>query len=259
MNKIITYDNLREFAYSNDRLINGEIKGIVLNFSGCSVCTMYNEDTPLGKFYASHGVIFIIPYYNPWSWMNKPTVEFVDEIVDVIFSHYNLTDIPIASTGGSMGGQGAIVYTARAKRTPKICIANCPNCDAVQGFLHKNNNPRTLYSALYYEDGDVLEAVKTVSPLYIIDELPLDAEYHFFHGDNDVAVNYTLNTKHLYENMKEKGFNVTFTLCKGRAHATVVLDSDKPAKEHILRTFNINAKAYDDAVIINHDAGDGDK
>lgn len=239
MNKFINYENLRKFAYCNDHLIKGEIKGVVLNFSGCSIYTVYDTDTPLGKFYAEYGVIFIIPYYNPWACMNEPTVRFVDEIVDVIFEHYNLTDTPIASTGGSMGGQGALVYTARAKRTPEICIANCPVCDYHWHAKTKFNVPRVVYSAFAYEDGDLLDAAKKYSPVYIVDEFPKSAEYHLFHGDNDEAVNYTAHSKRFYEIMKEKGYDITFMICRGRNHSKVLLDSDIPAKEYILKKFKI--------------------
>lgn len=252
MNKIINYDNLRQFAYSNDKLIKGEINGIVLNFSGCSVYTMYDTDTHLGEFYAKHGVIFIIPYYNPWSWMNEPAVNLIDEILDVIFEKYKLTNVPIASTGGSMGGQGAIIYMARAKRTPEICIANCPNCDLVFGFKNNHNHARTLYSAFHYEDGDILDVIKKYSPMHIVDQLPKNVEYHLFHGDNDEALNYTAHSKRLYEKMKEKGFNVTFTLCKGRNHAKVLIDSDIPAKEYILKKFKIEYDELESEFEFNH-------
>jgi len=32
MKKVITYETLRNFAYSNDRLIMGKIRGIVVEF-----------------------------------------------------------------------------------------------------------------------------------------------------------------------------------------------------------------------------------
>ena len=32
MKKIITYESFRNFTYSNDTLIQGEIKGVILNF-----------------------------------------------------------------------------------------------------------------------------------------------------------------------------------------------------------------------------------
>ncbi len=260
MNKVINYENLRRLAYSNDELCK-DIKGIVLEFSGCSIYNMYHEHTNAGKFYAKHDILYVIPYYNPWAWMNKPAVEFVDEIVDVLFKHFNLDEnTPIASTGGSMGGQGAIVYTARAKRTPAICISNCPNADLSFGLKNNNNHLRTLYSAFWYEDGDIEDVVKKYSPIDIVDELPESAEYHLFHGDNDESLNYTVNSKRLYEKMLKRGLDVTFMLCKGRGHATVVIDSDVPAKQYILDRFGISGTAKlaeADSAFYNHDAADG--
>ena len=252
LNRYITYDNLRQFAYSNDKLIKGEIKGIVLNFSGCSIYTMYDTDTPLGKFYAEYGVIFIIPYYNPWAWMNDPAVKFVDEILDVVFEKYNLTDTPVASTGGSMGGYGAIMYTLKAKRTPETCVANCPVCDLPWHFSERPNIPRTLYSSLSYEEGDIKDVVKKYSPMEHIEEFPKSAEYHLFHGDNDDSVNYTAHSKRFYEKMKDAGFDITFALCKGRTHATVIIDSDIPAKEYILKRFNIKYDVLTSEFDFNH-------
>ncbi len=37
MKKIITYDNLRNFAYSNDKLINKPIRAIAIDFMGWEV------------------------------------------------------------------------------------------------------------------------------------------------------------------------------------------------------------------------------
>lgn len=252
MNKIINYDNLRQFAYSNDKLIKGEIKGIVLNFSGCSIYTMYDTDTHLGKFYAEHGVIFIIPYYNPWAWMNKFAVNFVDEIVDVIFEKYDLSDTPIASTGGSMGGYCAIMYTLKGKRTPEICAALCPVCDLLWHFYERPNIPRTLYSAFAYEDGCITDIIKANSPMELVETFPKTAEYHLFHGDNDEMVNYTAHSKRFYEKMKEKGYDITFQKCKGRTHATVAIDGDIPAKEYILKKFKIEYDELQSEFEFNH-------
>ena len=44
MDKIITYENLRKFAYSNDHLIKGDIKGIVIEFYGLGGMTMHQND-----------------------------------------------------------------------------------------------------------------------------------------------------------------------------------------------------------------------
>ena len=123
MEKIITYDTLRSFAYSNDKLIKGEIKGIVLDFYGLGGMHMHHSDPGDAVEYTENGILFVVPYYNPWCWMNKDAVDYTDEIIDVLAEKYSLSDnIKIASTGGSMGGLSALVYCAYAKRTPCACV-----------------------------------------------------------------------------------------------------------------------------------------
>ena len=72
MKNIINYENLRSFAYSNDKLIEGKIKGVAIDFFGLGCQAMYNnEDTKLAKFLAENNILFFVPYSNPWGWMNK--------------------------------------------------------------------------------------------------------------------------------------------------------------------------------------------
>ena len=134
MKKIITYEKLRCFTYSNDRLIKGEVQGIVLNFLGLGFRDMIKEDPAVAVEYAERGVIYLIPYYNPWSWMNRDTVAYVDELIDVLCAHYGLHAPKIVSSGVSMGGLCALVYCAYATVTPVRCVTNCPVCDLVYHF-----------------------------------------------------------------------------------------------------------------------------
>ena len=93
MEKIITYETLRNFAYSNDALCHTPIRGIVLTFNGLGFSTMvWDDESPIDQEYASQGIIHVIPYYNPWCWMNRQAVDYVDEIVDVLFGRYALED-----------------------------------------------------------------------------------------------------------------------------------------------------------------------
>jgi len=106
MEKIITYENLRSFAYSNDKLVKGEIKGIVLNFYGLGGMNMHNSDPGYAIDLAENGIVYVVPYYNPWSWMNRSAVEYTDEIVSVLCKKYELgSDVRIVSSGGSMGNR----------------------------------------------------------------------------------------------------------------------------------------------------------
>ncbi len=74
MNTVITYDKLRQFTYSNDLICVKPIKGIVLSFMGLGKAGMFHEDDHLARFYAEKGIIYLIPYNNPWAWMNRQAV-----------------------------------------------------------------------------------------------------------------------------------------------------------------------------------------
>lgn len=224
MQPIITYETLRNFAYSNDRIVKQPIKGIVLSFFGLNSSTMYDEDTPEGIFYAERGILYVVPYNNPWAWMNRQAVAYTDEVLDVLTERYGLAgDLPIVSTGGSMGGLSALVYTRYAKRTPVACVANCPVCDLVYHYGERPDLPRTLYSAFYAYDGEIEQALRTASPLHLVPEMP-KVPYHIFHCDQDQAVNLHEHSEKFVSAMKELGHSVTFTIVEGRGHCDLPED-----------------------------------
>lgn len=204
MEKIITYDNLRNFAYSNDHLIKGEIKGIVLNFYGLGGMTIHDADPGDAIEYAEKGIIYLIPYTNPWCWMNKQAVEYVDEIIAVICEKYNLDkSVKIVSTGGSMGGLSALVYCVYAQITPCACVTNCPVCDLVYHYTERPDLPRTLYSAFGLYDGTMDEALKSCSPLHLVDKMP-NIPYTIFHCEEDKSVNLEQHSEKFVVAMQEK-------------------------------------------------------
>lgn len=189
MEKIMTYETLRNFTYSNDTLCARPIRGIVINFTGLGGGSMMDSDPAVAVTYAKEGIIYLHPYVNPWNWMNPQAVAYVDEILDVLFAQYSLSEgLPIVSSGGSMGGQSALVYMVYAKRTPAACVANCPVCDLPYHFTERPDLPRTLYSAFFREEGGVEEVLRKASPLHLVAQMPR-ADYVIFHCDADRAVN----------------------------------------------------------------------
>ena len=62
MRSVITYENLRDFAYSNDSLIAGDIRGVIMDFMGLNGTTMYAEHTERGVRLARAGIVLLIPY-----------------------------------------------------------------------------------------------------------------------------------------------------------------------------------------------------
>lgn len=219
MNKIINYENLRSFAYSNDRLINGDIKGIVLDFFGLGGQHMFNDcDPETGKLFAKENIVFIVPYSNPWGWMNKQEISLTDTIIDVIFEKYNLNDsTPIVSTGGSMGGLCSLVYTYYAKRTPVACVSNCPVCDLPYHFTERVDLPRTIYSAFWDEEGELNQILERFSPLHLAPKMP-KVSYTLFHCDKDDAVNIKMHSDKLYHAMLENEHNISYYVVPDRGH-----------------------------------------
>ena len=217
MEKIINYDTLRNFAYSNDRLIKGQIRGIVLYFAGLGNATMYDKDPGDALEYAEGGIIFVRPYCNPWAWMNRQSVAYTDEIVAVLCEKYGLGDeVKIVSTGGSMGGLSALVYCAYAKITPCACVVNCPVCDLPYHFTERPDLPRTLYSAFGEYEGDLQSAMQSCSPLHLVDQMP-DIPYTVFHCTGDKSVAIDRHSEPFVREMK-KAHNIQFNVVPLRGH-----------------------------------------
>lgn len=218
MERIITYENLRNFAYVNDNICKKPIKGIVISFFGLGGANMFWEDIPEGVFYAEQNILYVVPYNNPWAWMNRQAVSYTDEIIDVIFEKHALSDdTPTVAVGGSMGGQSALVYTRYSKRTPVSCVANCPVCDLVFHFTERPDLPRTLYSSFFNESGTLEDVLKSASPLHLAKNMP-QVKYHIFHCDEDKAVNIDSHSRKFVPEMLSLGHSITFDVISGRGH-----------------------------------------
>lgn len=184
----ITPENIDLFARNNLSILKMPVRGIVLEFHGLN----YTEYTaPLSGFAeqcAHQGVIYLFPFYGPWSWMNNTAVKMIDRVIDAVFEKYGLPEkTPIISTGGSMGGQGALIYSLYAKRMPNACAANCPVCDLVFHYAERDDLPRSVYSAFSSYECGMAEAVRSASPLHMVDQMP-KIDYYIVHGDKDTAV-----------------------------------------------------------------------
>ena len=218
MEKLITYENLRNYAYSSDKICSKPIRAVAVNFLGLNGCGIYNEDPAEAVFFKDHGILYVVPYTNPWSWMNGQALEYTEEVLDVLFEKYSLPDdIPIISMGGSMGGLSGIVYAKYAKRTPIAVVANCPVCDLVSHFNERRDVQKSLYSAFWYETGNMEKALEAHSPLHLAESLP-DIPYHVFHCTDDKSVNIDKHSRRFVDKMRSLGRDITFDIVEGRGH-----------------------------------------
>jgi dipeptidyl aminopeptidase/acylaminoacyl peptidase len=194
---------------------------------------MFSEDTNEGKLFAEHNILYIIPYANPWAWTNRQTAAYTDEIIDVLIRQYHLPDdIPIVSTGGSMGGQSALVYMVYAARTPAACVANCPVCDLPFHFTERPDLPRTLYSAFGTYEGTLNEALESASPYHLTEKMP-DADYYIFHCEADGAVNKQKHSDRFVEKMKAD-HRITYYAVPDRGHCDLTPEMRQKYNEAII-------------------------
>ena len=218
MEKIINFDNLRSFCYTNAHLV-GEARGIAISFFGLGGAAMYSEDPAEAKALAEKGIVYMIPYYDPWCWMNRQAVDYVDEIVDVIVRHYGMKDPKIVSSGGSMGGLSSLVYAAYARITPVMVVSNCPVCDLPYHFTERPDLPRTLYAAFGGYDGTMDEAMRSASPLHLALEKKMPyIKYRILHCTADQAVNKEKHSDRLVGALKSGGYDIEYTAVPGRGH-----------------------------------------
>ena len=215
----LTEKNIEMFAFTNRSLIKGDVKAIVLDFHGLGDTRLRKEASQFEIMCAEENVLTVFPYYGPWSWMNPEAVRFVDAVVDACCKRDSLdiNSVPIISSGGSMGGLSALIYTRYAKITPKACFANCPVCDLVYHATERDDLPRTIYYAFKSCDCGIEQAIINNSPYHQTDKMP-DIPYFIIHGTEDTAVNINIHSDRFVEAMRRSGKNVTYHIVDGMSH-----------------------------------------
>lgn len=240
MEKIINIQNLRSFAYCNNNICKKPIKGIAVSFFGLGGASMFSEDTEDGIRFAEQGILYVVPYQNPWAWQNKQNIAYTDEIIDVLFKEYDLPeDLPIVSTGGSMGGLSALVYMAYAKRTPIACVANCPVCDLPFHFTERPDLPRTLYSAFFNYNCSLQEALESASPIHLVDKMPKASKYYIFHCEEDKSVNKQKHSDRFVEKMKAE-HNISYYAVPERGHCDLTEEMRELYNNCVINAVTLN-------------------
>ena len=216
---VITKDNYKLFTYSNDEICEFPVKGIVLEFHGLGGGNeIIKVHSDFAMLCANKGIIYLIPYYGPWSWMNDIAINTVDEILEAVWDRFSLDEsVPIISTGGSMGGLSALIYTRYAKRKVSACAANCPVCDLIFHYTEREDLPRTIYHAFSHYECGFESAIKSGSPVEQVEYMP-DIPYFIAHCTNDTAVSKTLHSDVFVKKMLETGKNITYEIVQNRGH-----------------------------------------
>lgn len=234
MEKIINNENFSSFAYTNEKLIKGRAKALVFDFYGLGTEVMADDNWGWAKKFAENDIIYCVPYYNPWSWMNDTAVRFTDEIAECIMNRHNKI-LPVISTGGSMGGLSSIVYANYSSHTPAGVVSNCPVCDLPFHYGERPDLPRTIYSAFGHYECGFEDAVKSASPYHLIGNLP-KIPYRLFHCTGDKHVNIDKHSRKFVCAMKENGYDAELTVIEGRTHGDL---GESGFAEYVQEIFNL--------------------
>ena len=219
MEKLIRYPDLWKYAYSSEKLCRIPFRAVVVEFYGqLNSCEIIHEDPDTALYFAEHDILYVMPYTNPWSWMNRQAIAYTDEVLDVLYERFTIpSDLPMAVIGEFMGAQSALVYMAYGKRKASACAAICPPCELKTLFNDRKDIPRTLYNSLFHEPGDLSKALQAASPLYLTDKMS-DSFYRIDQYDIDPELPRKKHADLFVSAMAESGHTVQYHICPGTGH-----------------------------------------
>ena len=200
---------IKEVAWVGEEYVKGKIKGVVLSFHGLGGGLKGGPSTEELEW-ARNGGLVVYPYYGPWAWMNRQARTMIDEVVDAIYAAHGLAErIPLICTGGSMGGQGSLLYTRYAKRRVSACLANCPVCDLKYHFHERPDLPPTIRHAFLGYPESLSRLLAEHSPLQQVAALR-DIPYLIIHGGKDKAVSKRQHSDKLVAAMRTRKMQVEY-------------------------------------------------
>lgn len=215
-------EKLRQMAWIGDGYLTGKISGVVLSFHGLGYSWDKSAPDLMELELAHKGWLVVFPYYGPWSWMNRNARKFTDEVVGSVYDIFHLNDeIPLISTGGSMGGFSSLLYTRYAKMKVSGCLALFPVCDLKYHFGERPDLPKTIHYAFRGYAEDMEELFIEHSPLHQVGNMP-DIPYLIIHGGKDSLVNKENHSDKLVTKMRETNMNVEYIEIPYMEHGSLI-------------------------------------
>jgi len=225
---------LEKVAWLGLDFVNRPISAIMLRFAGLGYTGMKSELDGFEIELSHAGVLTVVVYHDPWGWMNRRTQNLVNDVVEAIRQKYNLgPGIPLFSTGGSMGGHAALLYSIKSRHQVAACMAVCPVCDLTFHYTERPDLPRTMHHAFdNYEN--IAEALREHSPLHQVQALP-DIPYLILHAVKDPSVSKEAHSDPMVAAMRQRKLNVDYMECPLMRHCgPVTYESHRRTVDFIL-------------------------
>jgi len=219
------------------------ITAIMLRFAGLGYTGMKSELDGFEIELSHAGVLTVVVYHDPWGWMNPRTQNLVNDVVEAIrLQHHLGPEIPLFSTGGSMGGHAALLYSLKSRHKVAACMAVCPVCDLPYHYTERPDLPRTMHHAFdNYENIDA--ALREHSPLHQVHALP-DIPYLILHSPKDPAVKKEAHSDPMVAAMRQRNLNVDYLICPLMVHCgPVTYESHRRTVDFILAQLKSPARA----------------
>ncbi len=177
---IINASTLPLFCNTNEAVLTLPARGFILEFPGLGGGSCMGGGMDFAEYCGGYaealgreGILVAYTFPGPWSWMNRGAVRYCELVADAIRDKYALPDhTPWVVTGGSMGGLGALIFAADAKRKPTACVAVCPCVDVPYCFEANRQFQRTLFRAVADYEGEIEENLLTISPKHRTADMP---------------------------------------------------------------------------------------
>ena len=221
--KYINRDTYLRYANTNEEFLTLPLRGVVLELPGlgggsclggwpepCSYNAEHAQD------FGQNGILLAYLFPGPWSWGNKGAVRMGDAVLDAICDKYDVQNLRLGVCGGSMGGHGALLFAADSRHTPCVVAAACPGVDATVQLDCRADITRTYISAVSGYDTDLEDALRAISPIYRIDDMPRAKYYICSDGDDVLFPEHFCND--YVQKLRDAGHDVTYDHQPGLGH-----------------------------------------
>ena len=197
------------FCCTNAEILHGEIRGIILYFNGLGHIVNPGPDMIDAPAAAERNILYITPCYNPWSWMNRETVDFVDMLVEIAMEKWKIPkDAPVGLYGGSMGGYSVFHYAMKSRHNVVAGDLNCPACNMeYEVYVNKNTVLHTYYESAMSSCDDFEAYVRDNSPINMIGKLKR-IPYRFAVGLKDTALAPSQHSFKMIPLLRDAGYEV---------------------------------------------------
>lgn len=185
---------LKKVAWFNDLFLETDIRGVVIWFHGLNgLCrTAANQISSWEVELSARGGLIVYPYINPWSFLCRNDLQFMDRLIPAVYSHYRLSEkVPLVISGQSMGGNAALQYCCYGKFPAARCMVVSPLCDPADFYAastpSRPSGAAAMHNMFDSEPGGFDSAMTEHSPLLQAGRMP-DIPYMFIHSTHDEVI-----------------------------------------------------------------------